>query len=243
MLAVFVTTVAFLGARMIKNPPEGYICPQVQRQSKTTGHSSTQIVKDIPPRQFIKTRAFYILWLALAMVIGGGFTAIGLIPAYGEIKLGLEPAIAALAISAYALTNGLGQPLIGNLSDNFGTLRIMSIVYCVQATVFFVFPFLAIKFWILILFSLFLGIGYATTFALFPVLVAAGFGTKYLDINYGLVFSAFGVGALTSLIGSKLLDVTNSFAPAFMFAGATTLFGLILILFLHRDMEKDNSKK
>jgi OFA family oxalate/formate antiporter-like MFS transporter len=68
------------------------------------------------------------------------------------------------------------------------------------------------------------------------VLVASGFGTKYLGVNYGLVFSAFGVGALTSLIGSKLLDMTNSFTPAFLLASITTVIGLILLIVLHKDM-------
>lgn len=227
VLSVFVALVALAGARIIKNPPDGYLCPQKKK-------SSNLDVENITPKQFVKTKVFYMLWLALAMVIGGGLTAIGLIPAYGEIELNLEPAIAAMAISAYALTNGLGRPVVGYLSDRYGTMRVMMSAYVVQAIVFFAMPWVAVNFGLLIMCSLFLGVGYATTFALFPVLVASGFGTKYLGMNYGLVFSAFGVGALTSLIGSKLLDITNSFTPAFLLAGVTTVIGLLLLLALHR---------
>lgn len=237
VLSFFVAFVALVGARLIKNPPEEYRCPSKKASKKVATTVSSAVIIDISPKQFVKTKVFYILWLALAMVIGGGLTAIGLIPAYGELVLALEPAVAALAISAYALTNGLGRPMVGTLSDRFGTLRVMTTVYTIQATVFLAMPWFAVNFGLLIICSLLLGIGYATTFALFPVLVASGFGTKYLGINYGLVFSAFGIGALTSLIGSRLLDITNSFTPAFLLAGFTTIIGLLLLLVLRNDLK------
>lgn len=233
-LAIFVSIVAMIGARIIKNPPEEYDVSEILNQDKDKPQKEIKKVEDVPPKEFVKRPEFYLMWLALAMVIGGGLTAIGLIPAYGEIRLELEPTVAALAMSAYALTNGLGRPAVGQLSDRVGTIRIMTVVYIVQATVFLALPWVATNLTILVICSLLLGIGYATTFALFPVLVSAGFGTKYLGLNYGLVFSAFAIGALTSLLGSKLLDVTGSFTPAFLLAGGTTVIGLILIRILKK---------
>jgi OFA family oxalate/formate antiporter-like MFS transporter len=233
-LSGFVTIVALIGARLMKNPPDDYKFPKTNRTVKNNTIKPVTVVLDVPPGQFIRSPIFYLLWLALAMVIGGGLTAIGLIPAYGEIELGLAPTIAATAMSAYALTNGFGRPIVGYLSDRIGTLRIMTVVYMMQAIVFLALPWVAVNFVLLIVCSLLLGIGYATTFALFPVLVSSGFGTKYLGLNYGLVFSAFAVGALTSLIGSKLLDITQSFTPAFLLAGLTTIIGLILLRILSK---------
>lgn len=237
-LAIFVTVVALLGARLIKNPPEGYQPSNEHRLMKTNDDKPVAVIKDVPPAEFVGRPEFYLLWLALAMVIGGGLTAIGLIPAYGEIELKLAPTIAATAISAYAFTNGFGRPIVGYLSDKIGTMRIMTAVYIVQAIVFLILPWVAVNLVLLIVCSLLLGVGYATTFALFPVLVSAGFGTKYLGLNYGLVFSAFGIGALTSLIGSKLLDITDSFTPAFLLAGLTTVIGLILLRLLSFRLNK-----
>ena len=156
----------------------------------------------------------------------------GLLTAYGEIKLNLEPAVAATAISAYALVNGFGRPLAGYYSDRIGTLRVMITFYIIQALVFLALPWVAVNLPLLVLCALLLGLGYATTFALFPVVVAAVSGTKHLGTNYGLVFSAFGVGALTGLVGSRLLDITGSFTPAFLLAGGTTVVGLIMLLVL-----------
>ncbi|HOD92621.1 MAG TPA: MFS transporter [Clostridia bacterium] len=239
--SVIVTVISMTGALIIKNPPEGYTVSATNIFKKNIEKKAVSPVEDIPPNLFIKRKEFYILWGALAMVIGGGLTAIGLIPAYAESVLNLSPAVAATAVSAYALTNGFGRPVVGYLSDKFGTMRIMVITYIIQATVFILLPWVAVNLWLLIFCSLLLGIGYATTFALFPVLVASGFGSKYLGINYGLVFSAFGIGALTSLLGSWLLDITDSYSPAFFLAGATTIIGLLLLFVLRRGMMKKTS--
>lgn len=171
------------------------------------------------------------------MVIGGGLTAIGLITAYGEVKLNLAPAVAATAISTYLLVNGLGRPFAGHFSGGINrvrTLRVMITVYIIQSVVFPALPWVAVNLALLILCSLLLGLGYATTFALFPVVVAAKCGPKYLGVNYGLVFSAFAVGAITGLAGSWLWDVTESFSPAFLLAGGTTVVGLFLLIILKR---------
>jgi MFS transporter, OFA family, oxalate/formate antiporter len=246
VLAVFVTIVSIAGARLVKNPPDGYVPSESPKSLHPRQPHRDKQIKDVTPRVFVKSPIFYILWLALAMVIGGGLTAIGLITAYGEMKLNLAPAVAAIAMSAYAMVNGLGRPFAGYFSDRLGTLRVMIVVYVIQAIVFFALPWVAVNLPLLIICSLFLGLGYATTFALFPVIVADGFGTRYLGMNYGLVFSAFGVGALTSLIGSSLLDSTGSFTPAFLLAGSTTLVGLILLVLLQTKMRiqgKTESKK
>ena len=237
IFSVFVATVAFIVARLIKNPPDGYIPPK-KKEAVGSKIKKPALTEDMSPKQFIRTKEFYLLWLALAMVIGGGLTAIGLIPAYGEMELGLAPAAAALAVSAYALTNGIGRPVVGYISDRVGAIRVMTVVYIIQAIVFLALPWVALNLWMLILCALILGIGYATTFALFPVLVASGYGTKYLGVNYGMVFSAFGIGALTSLLGSRLLDITNSFTPAFLLAGVTTVVGLIILRFLRKKVKQ-----
>jgi len=229
VIGIFVAVVAFIGARLIKNPPQEWSPP-----SPSNSYNEKEEETNVTPREFIKTPRFYILWLALASVIGGGLTAIGLLTAYGELELQLAPAFAALAVSFYSLANGVGRPAMGWLADRWGAIKVMIGVYIIQATVFIIFPWAATTPLRLFVCSLLLGLGYASTFALFPVVVAAVSGTKHLGMNYGLVFSAFGLGAVTSLIGSWFLDITGSFNTAFLLAGFATVFGLILLIILHQ---------
>lgn len=230
-LGIFITIISFIGAKLIRNPPPDWTAP---KDINTNSRSSDEtVIEEVTPQEFVKTARFYILWLALAAVIGGGLTAIGLLTAYGEVELQLAPAFAALAVSFYSLANGIGRPFMGWLADRLGPIRVMIGIYIIQSSVFIMFPWVATSYLRLFVCSLLLGLGYATTFALFPVVVAKISGTKHLGMNYGLVFSAFGLGAITSLIGSWLLDFTGSFTPAFLLAGFATVFGLVLLLILY----------
>lgn len=239
ILGIIVFVVALLGASLIKNPSANWVPPPSVKRKKRVQPVRAAIAQDMTPKVFIRTPIFYGLWLALAAVIGGGLTAIGLLSPYGEIAVGLSPTRAALAVSLFSLVNGLGRPFAGWLADRIGALHVMIIVYVIQALVFISFPWLATSFALLLLCSFFLGAGYAVTFALFPVVVAARFGTRHLGINYGLVFSAFGFGALTGFAGSKLLDITGSFTPAFLLAGVSTIIGLIILIVLRRPLHTE----
>ncbi len=232
-IGIFVTVIALIGARLVRNPPADWD-PPTENDNNTDENSDPEENINVPPQEFVKTPRFYMLWLALAAVIGGGLTAIGLLTAYGEIELNLVPTFAALAVSFYSLANGLGRPFVGWLADKLGTIRVMIFVYTIQAIVFLVFPWVATTPILLFICSLLLGLGYASTFALFPVVVASISGTKHLGMNYGLVFSAFGLGAITSLIGSWLLDLTGSFNFAFLLAGFATVFGLIFLVIIDK---------
>ncbi|MFN2341496.1 MAG: OFA family MFS transporter [Halanaerobium sp.] len=233
VLGIFIAIVALIGSRLIENPPQEWT-PPVNSNSDFEENIESKVIEDLPPKEFIKTPRFYILWLALAAVIGGGLTAIGLLTAYGEIELQLAPAFAALSVSFYSLANGLGRPIMGWLADRWGTIKVMMGAYIIQGSVFLMLPWVATSPLRLFVCSLLLGLGYATTFALFPVVVAKVSGTKHLGMNYGMVFSAFGLGAITSLIGSWLLDVTGSFNSAFLMAGFATVFGLLLLFILYK---------
>ncbi len=237
VLGVFVFVLSITGAMLMHNPPIDWIPPQSPIKGNKARSQTTLQTVDVPPRTLIRQPVFYCLWIALAAVIGGGLTAIGLLSVFGEIKLGLTPTQATLAISAFSLVNGLGRPLAGWFADRVGAIRVMIYMYLVQTVAFLTLPWMASNLPVLLIYSVFLGAGYAVTFALFPVVVAQRFGTKYLGLNYGLVFSAFSLGAFSGLLSSNLLDRTGSFVPAFMLAGSSTAIGLGILWFLHRKFE------
>ncbi len=232
-VGIIVFGVSLVGASLLRTPPPGYE-PIGKIRAGNLAKSLRKAVEDVPPGKFLRMPAFYGLWAALAAVVGGGLTAIGLLTPFGEMHLGLRPAEATLAISIFSLVNGLGRPLAGWMGDRFGPIRVMTAVYIVQAAVFLAMPWTVTNLPSLLASAFLLGTGYAVTFSLFPTVVASGFGTKHLGINYGLVFSAFGLGALTGFVGSMLLDSSGSFTPAFLLAGLTTVVGLIILVVLRK---------
>jgi OFA family oxalate/formate antiporter-like MFS transporter len=68
--------------------------------------------------------------------------------------------------------------------------------------------------------SAWVGLNFGGNFALFPSATADYFGTKHFGINYGWVFTAYGVaGILGPVVGGVLFDMTQQYLLAFVFAG------------------------
>lgn len=231
-LGLLVAGLSALAALVLRNPPPGWAPPG--RGSGSPRPTAGSPREDIPPRELLRSPLFYMIWGTFALVMVGGLMAIGLIKPYGQLTLGLPAGRAAWAMSLFALVNGLGRPLAGYLGDRFGPLRVMVATFAVQTAVFLAFPAVAVALSPYYTASALLGWGYAVTLALFPAVTAWCFGPKNLGMNYGLVFTAFGMGALGSVIGSWLFDVTGSYTPAFLLAGGTTGLGLLLAVVLRR---------
>lgn len=219
--------VDLLAARLLRNPPEGWSAPGVSPASAAAAVPTL----DLSPSQVWRTARFWIIWLAFGAVISGGLVAIGLIPAYGR-AIGLDSAQAALAISVFAAFNGFGRPLGGLLADRHGVLPVMLATYAVQAVVLLGFSLYAQTLPALLIAAALLGWGFAVTLGLFPVLTSACFGVRHLGANYGLVFTAFGAGALVPLWASWLHDRSGSYGPAFVAAGGLAVLGLVLCIAL-----------
>jgi OFA family oxalate/formate antiporter-like MFS transporter len=67
--------------------------------------------------------------------------------------------------------------------------------------------------------------------AIFPAVTADFYGTKNIGINYGLVFTAYGVGGLLgSLFAPRVLEITGSYSMAFTLTGILCLVGAVLAL-------------
>jgi len=228
-LGIMVSAVSLGAAWFIRNPPPGWKPPPGKPSARG---SSRPASADQTPEDLLRSRLFYLIWGTFALVIFGGLLAIGLITPYGKLTLGLSPGRAAWAMSLFALVNGLGRPLAGYLGDKFGSVRVMIATYILQAVVFLVFPVFAVTMPNLYMSSALLGWGFAVTLALFPAVTALCFGVKHLGVNYGFVFTAFGVGALGPVMGSWLYDVTGSYTPAFLLAGGLTGLGLALAVAL-----------
>jgi len=68
--------------------------------------------------------------------------------------------------------------------------------------------------------SAWVGLNFGGNFALFPSATSDYFGSKHFGINYGWIFTAYGVaGILGPVVGGVLFDATQDYIIAFVFAG------------------------
>ena len=233
IIAIITTLGSLLASWLTRNPPVGWV-PVNFNPLKKAVNTSKMIINDATPKQMLKSPVFWYIWPTFTLILFGGFVCLTLIFPYGENVVGLSPVEAAFALSIFAIFNGLGRPLAGYLGDKFGVLKVLAVTYLMQTITFFLFPVLAVNQSILYIASGILGWGFAASMALFPNQTAISFGVKNLGVNYGIVYTAFGTGAVASIFGSWLFDTTGSYTPAFIAGGIMAGIGLILTVILRK---------
>jgi len=188
----------------------------------------------------LKTPAFYGLWLCYLLGTLSGLMAIGIASPVGQEIIQLSPEAAALAVSLFAAFNGLGRPLFGWLADRLSP-RYAAVI----------------SFLVILLASLGMlkaGSGQALLYlacfgafwlclggwlAIAPTATVSFFGAVDYCRNYGLVFLAYGCGAiLGTLLSGKIRDLTGSYTFAFYPTAALALAGIVVALFLLKSPAK-----
>lgn len=146
-----------------------------------------------------------------------GLSAIGISSPVGEEIIQVKPTVAASSIALFALFNGVSRPLCGWLTDRYRPhqVAIASYSLILVACILMINAQAGQVFTYLIAFSLFwfcLG-GWL---ALAPTATLRLFDPEHYAQNYGVVFTAYGVGALLgTLIAGQIRDWLGSYTYAF----------------------------
>lgn len=181
-------------------------------------------------RGMVGTPQFYGLWTTYVVGALVGLTAIGITGPFAQTTVGLSAPVAALSISAFAVCNGLGRPLFGYLTDHLGVFRAIVAAFA-----------------LIILASVLLLLGgggsrviFFATFALFwmllggwlaiaPAATTILFGTTHYAGNYGLMYTAYGVGAvLGTLLSGQINELFGSYLYTFYPVIALSLVGILI---------------
>lgn len=211
----------FLGATLLKNPPEGYCPPGYTPPAGEAG-------RDLGWRDMLNTPLACMLWLTFIFGATSGLMAIGQWKPMMATLLGgrtfapewmgsfgrfVEP------VGILAIFNALGRIFWGKVSDIIDRPRAMMIMFLAQGMAFMMLVSVESTVAVFVA-SAWVGLNFGGNFALFPSATADYFGSKNLGMNYGWIFTAYGVaGILGPVVGGVLFDVTNQFILPFVFAG------------------------
>lgn len=193
-------------------------------------------------KKVLKDGRFYILWICYVIGTFAGLMAIGISSPVAEEIIMLDSAHAATAVAIFAIFNGIGRPLFGTLTDKFGSRVSASISYVIiiTASIIMMYAKEGMTFSYFIGFSMFWLI-LGGWLAIAPTAVSNKFGAKYYTQNYGVMFTAYGVGAvLGGFVSGKIRDIYGSYHYVFIPTMAAAFVGLILIQFL-KNKEKENN--
>ena len=216
-------------AQLLKNPPAGFVVvPQNTAATKTSVAAAT-------PGEMLRSPMFYLLWLVFFIGAGAGLMVISSVSGMAKKSMGES---AFIAVAVMAIGNAGGRILSGILSDKIGRRWTLFLVLLIQAALMFAaIPVTANKGTtpaLIVLLATFIGFNYGANLALFPSLTKDFWGLKSFGMNYGILFTAWGVGGFVLSRLQQMLTVAanGSFQNSFIVAGAFLLGGTALTLFI-----------
>ncbi len=223
-IAFFIVTV--LMAQLLKDPPAGYV-PAGMSTKGTTAAAKASARHEYDWHEMMKTPQFYLLWLMYAFASFAGLMIIGhMAKIAGKQLTGVD--LGFILVAVLAVFNAGGRIIAGIASDKLGRTKTMLMVFISQAVVMLVFAKLNTV-TLLVLGAAAVGFNYGANLSLFPSTTADFFGTKNLGVNYGLVFTAWGVGGVFgSMVAGKIVDITTSYNMAFIVAAVLCVLAALL---------------
>ena len=130
-------------------------------------------------------------------------------------------------VAVLAVGNGAGRIIAGVASDKLGRTLTMFGCFLLQAVLVLVLSqategSVLATVPVLAAISALIGANYGANLSLFPSITKDYYGLKHFGMNYGLVFTAWGVGGfMLALLAGKLYDLYQTFNYAYY--GAATL--------------------
>ncbi len=231
VLAVIFLVMTLIGAFLLKNPPTGYKpagwAPAPAAKAAATAY-------DFAPGEAIRTSAMWFMWVAYALGTSAGLMVISqLIPFAKSQGIGAEWAFVLFIVGA--LGNASGRILSGWMSDGLGRLNVLRLMIGISAVAMPLLYFVGANIPLLLLMIFAVYWCYGTQLSVNASTTSDFWGTKNAGINYGILFTAWGVaGIIGPRIGGKLFDAYKDYQVAFYTAAVLCVVALISELIARR---------
>jgi len=232
ILGVIFLVMTLFGAFLLKNPPAGYK-PEGWTPKPAAKVAATTY--EFTPAEVVHTPAFYFMWIAYALGCSAGLMVISqLVPFAKSVGIG-SAALATMGLVLGAAGNASGRILSGWMSDAIGRLNVlrlmiaismiaMPILYLVGGNISLLYVTVFAVYWC-----------YGTQLSVNASSTSDFWGTKNAGINYGMLFTAWGVaGIIGPRIGGVLFDKYKNYQAAFYTAAVLAGVALFCELMARR---------
>lgn len=225
----------------IKAPQAGWK-PEGWEPAKTANANSINTNADLSTKEMLKTSNFYILWVMYTIGTISGLMIIGHASPIGQEQIGLTSQVAALAVSILALSNTSGRLFWGSVSDKIGRYNSIVVMYIVSAVCLMILN-IATTFPLFIIGTFGIALSFGGFLGIMPSVTADNFGAKNLGVNYGVIFTAFGVAAV---VGPRLAAVAKEasgglYSRAYLIASILNIAGIACTLLIINKMKKEKA--
>lgn len=180
---------------------------------------------DYTTKEMIKTPKFKLIWLMFWLAVIPGVLVLGVAKNIGMEVAGLNEAAAGGVITLLAIANASSRVISGTLSDKIGTINVLRIAF-----VFTIASLLALSLFsgstmVFYFAAAGIAIGYGGFLTLFPIFTNQEFGSFRYGSNYGVVFQAYGIAALTGILIKRL---AGSYTATFILSAVASTIGLAI---------------
>jgi OFA family oxalate/formate antiporter-like MFS transporter len=237
-----------IGSLVMINPPEswkpsGWNPPEEKTDKK-------KVLSSLFPKEMLRTKQFYLLWIMFFIGALAGLMVIGNIqnfaknPADGfagqgfSISEATDYAIIGAAV-CLPIFNGIGRIVWGQISDKIGrrkSLIAMGIFQGIMMAALFYTTSSPILFYVIVAL---IGFNFGANFALFPAATADSFGSENVGLNYGFVFTSYGIGGIVGpVLAGAVQDAGLSFLYAFIPAALMCFIAAIIAFMYKPEVQK-----
>jgi OFA family oxalate/formate antiporter-like MFS transporter len=235
VLGVIFFGMTLVGALLLKNPPVGYRPPGWAPAPAAKAAAGTH---EFSPGETLRTPTFYFMWVAYALGTAAGLMVISqLIPFAKSVGVAAE-ALAAISLVIGAVGNASGRIFSGWMSDALGRLNVLRLMIGISAVAMFILPHtggvmdVPIFLYVMVFIVYWC---YGTQLSVNASTTSDFWGTKNAGINYGLLFTSWGVaGIIGPRIGGKLFDRFGNYKAAFYTAAVLAIVALLFELMARR---------
>jgi OFA family oxalate/formate antiporter-like MFS transporter len=230
ILGVVFLLMTTAGAMLLRNPPPGY---------RPAGWSPPEAMKaaarEFTPGEMLQTRTFYLMWLAYALGCSAGLMVISQLVPFAKSAGIAGAALSTMTLVVGAVGNASGRILSGWMSDRLGRINVLRVMigvsmvampalYAAGSNVALLYVTVFVVYWC-----------YGTQLSVNGAAASDFWGTRNAGINYGFLFTAWGVaGIIGPRIGGVLFDRYHNYEAAFNVAAVLAGVALLCELLARR---------
>lgn len=223
ILGAIFLVMTLLGAVLLRNPPPGY-----RPEGWSPSAASVAARRDFTPREMLRTRTFYLMWVAYALGCSAGLMVISQLVPFAKSVGIAAAALTTMTLVVGAAGNASGRILSGWMSDRLGRINVLRLMigisvlampalYAAGSDVVLLYLAVFVVYWC-----------YGTQLSVNGVAAADFWGTRNAGVNYGILFTAWGVaGIIGPRIGGVLYDRYQNYQAAFYIAACLAAVALL----------------
>jgi OFA family oxalate/formate antiporter-like MFS transporter len=214
-----------VGSFLLKNPPVGY---RPAGWAPAPASKAAATTYEFSPGEMWRTAPAWFMWIAYALGCSAGLMVISQLVPFAKSMSIPTAALQTMTLIVGAVGSASGRVLSGWMSDALGRLNVlrlmigismvaMPLLYLTGSNVAMLYVMVFIVYWC---FGTQLSVNASTT--------SDFWGTKNAGINYGLLFTAYGVaGIIGPKIGGALFDKYKNYQAAFYTAAVLAAIALV----------------